>query len=109
MLSADFGSSVELVSAAADHMLGMFDADPEVKLAMQLWKTEDEDKAKAGYSRLIEAYAIAKLYQDAGFDAIIPLKPAYKIFLNYEPEQKDIPEVTEEAEAPTLEEEEGAE
>ncbi len=84
VLSADFTASMELVIEAANNTLRIYATDPEVKLAMDLWQTEDENKSKGGYQRLLEANALVKLYEQAGFDAMKPLTPEYKKFLQYE-------------------------
>ncbi|BDS05704.1 hypothetical protein NT6N_07440 [Oceaniferula spumae] len=88
-LSADFTASMELVVGAANNALRIYDADPEVKLAIKLWKTEDENQNSGGYQRLMEANALAKLYNQAGFSAVKPLSAEYKVFLKYNKPKED--------------------
>ena len=83
-LSADFTSSMEIVVKAASNALRMYEADPGLQLAMDLWGTEDENKATTGYQYLLEANALVKLYQKAGFESVKPLSEEYKAFLKYE-------------------------
>lgn len=83
-LTADFTASTEIVIAAADHAFRMYSSNTGVKLAMQNWQTEDENKGKIGYQYLLEANTLVKLYQQAGFEAMKPLSPDYKLFLKYE-------------------------
>ncbi|MCP5536678.1 MAG: hypothetical protein H7A51_10685 [Akkermansiaceae bacterium] len=82
-LSADFTASMEIVLNAANNALRVYSSDPEVKLAMTLWKTEDENPNSGGHQRLLEANTLVKLYKQAGFDKITPLLPEYNKFLKY--------------------------
>lgn len=82
-LSADFTASSEIVMASAQAILRMYTTDPAVKQAMNVWQTEDENKGKAGYQRLIEANKFVKLYQLAGWEATKPLRPEQLKFLEY--------------------------
>jgi len=89
VLSADFTASTELVIPAANNALRVYYSDPEVKRAMKVWGTEDENKNSAGRQRLLEANSLVKLYKQAGFEAIKPLSSDYKKFLKYEDKDKD--------------------
>jgi len=60
---SDYGASRELVRKAALNSLRIYLADEEVKLAINLWNTEDEDKNSTGHFRLLEAAALAKTYK----------------------------------------------
>lgn len=82
-LSADFTASIELVVAAASNALRIYSADPEVKLAIKLWGSEDENQNSAGYQRLMEANALVKLYNQAGFNSFKALSAEAKLFLKY--------------------------
>ena len=62
-MTADAGDSVEVAGPAALRVLAIHLADEEVKTAMKVWGTKDENKNGAGYSDLIEAAAIAELYE----------------------------------------------
>ena len=88
-LSADFTASHEIVVAAANNALRIYSSNPNVQLAIKLWGTEDENKSRSGYQLLLEANTLTKLYMEAGWDAVKPLTPEYKAFLQYEkPEEK---------------------
>lgn len=84
VLTADFTASNELVIKAANSVLSLYAADSAVKLAIRLWKTQDENPNSAGYQRLLEANTLVKLYKQAGLDTVLPLKPEYEKFLKYE-------------------------
>ena len=90
-LSADFTASVELVIEAASNALRIYANDPEVKLAIRLWGTEDENDNGTGYLRLLEANALVKLYNQAGFDKLKPLSSDAKNFLKYEVSAAEAP------------------
>jgi len=84
-LSADFTSSTELVIGAASNALRIYSKDPEVKLAIKLWGSDDENQNSAGYQRLLEANALVKLYNQAGLNKIKALTDSAKSFLKYGP------------------------
>jgi len=83
-LSADFTASIELVVAAANNCLRIYHTDPKVQLAITNWGSEDENQSSAGFQRLIEGNALAKLYNQAGFDKLKPLSADFKVFLKYD-------------------------
>lgn len=89
-LTADFGASVEIVVDACHRLLRIYESDPEVKLAIKLWGTEDERKASNGYQRLLEANTLVKFYNQAGLPAIKSLTDAQKNFLKYEAKEDDL-------------------
>lgn len=62
-MTADSGASEILAQQAAIKTLGIYYKDPELKVAIKNWGTEDENKNSAGYVRLTEAAAIAKFYE----------------------------------------------
>ena len=83
-LSADFTASHEIVVAAAHNALRIYNSNPNVKLAIKLWGTEDESKGSSGYQYLLEANTLTKLYMQAGWESQKPLDPEYKKFLKFE-------------------------
>jgi len=83
-LSADFTASTEIVVASANNALRIYSSNDGVKLAIDLWETEDENKGTAGYQYLLEANKLVKLYKLAGFEAFKSLQPEYLEFLKYE-------------------------
>jgi len=82
---ADGTTSIEMVLEAANNALRIYANDPGVKLAVKLWKTEDENRNTVGYQRLMEAASLVSFYQQAGFDQLKPLEPECQKFLNYSP------------------------
>ncbi len=82
-LSADFTASTEIVAAAANNALRIYNSDPKVILAIKLWGTEDERPNSAGHQRLLEANQLIKLYKQAGFNVVSPLNPAFDKFYKY--------------------------
>lgn len=82
-LSADFTASMDIVVAAASKSLAIYSNDQEVQLAIKLWKTADENQNSPGYQRLLEANALAKLYNQAGFNVIKALSAEAEKFLKY--------------------------
>lgn len=89
VLTADFTASTELVLDAANNALRIYDNDPQVKFAIKVWQTADENPNSAGHQRLLEANTLVKLYKQAGFDKIKPLGAAYSKFLKYDPPETD--------------------
>jgi len=61
-MTADAGASEEITRDAALNSLGIYRDDEEVQLAITNWGTEDENKSSGGYTRLLEAGALARLY-----------------------------------------------
>ncbi len=90
VMSADFTASVELVVNAASNALALYDRDEGVKQAIRFWKTEDENPNSVGYLRLMEAHALVKLYKQAGFDKVLPLKATHTKFQKYAPSNDGI-------------------
>lgn len=89
-MTADFSASTELVVAAASNSLRIYANDPEIKLAMKLWGTDDEDANGGGHQRLLEANKLVKLYKLAGLDKVTPLKAEFRAFEKYEDKSEDI-------------------
>ncbi len=83
VLTADFTASSELVTTSFHNALRIYNSDPEVSLAINLWGSEHENKNSGGYQRLIEANTLVKLYKQAGFHKIKSLDPDYLKFLKY--------------------------
>lgn len=81
-LTADTGASEELARQAALRILAIHYDNPEVKNAIKVWGTDDENKNSKGYSDLKEAAAVAKLFE-MSLGAGTPLPADYKTFLKY--------------------------
>ncbi|SHI73932.1 hypothetical protein SAMN02745181_0773 [Rubritalea squalenifaciens DSM 18772] len=88
-MTADFGKSEVIVRQAALNSLRMFAARDEVKTAMQLWGTDDEDKTTDGYLALLEANGLARLYESAGLGAGVKLPAEYAKFLKFTPKEQE--------------------
>jgi hypothetical protein len=72
-LTADSGASVWVARNAALGVMRIHLADPEVKTAMKLWGTPDEIATSVGHFRLMEAAAVARLFeQSLGAGASLP-------------------------------------
>jgi tetratricopeptide (TPR) repeat protein len=86
-LVADCGAADDLVGKAALNILRIHKADPEVQKAMRLWGTPDEVKHAGGRVRLLEASAVAHMYQK--FIVLgTPLPAAYQDLLKYKTEDE---------------------
>ncbi len=86
-MTADFTRSESIVRDAALNSLRIFEADKEVKIAMDLWGTPEEDKSSAGYVKLAEANALARLYDKAGLGSGVELPAKYKNFKEFTSEE----------------------
>ena len=84
-LIADVGATHELAEQAAIAVMRFHWADEAVQMAMKNWGTEDEEKNSSGRISLVEAGAMAGLYQFFLGDGK-PLPSQYNILLKYKPE-----------------------
>jgi tetratricopeptide (TPR) repeat protein len=82
-MTADFSKSEEIVRESAHGALRVYQSMPEVKTAMKLWKTEDEDIYSPGHRLLAEANALTRLYSKAGMGAGVALPAKYNEFLKF--------------------------
>lgn len=81
-VTADAGASEEIVRQATLRILAIHYADPEVKNAIKVWGTDNENKNGKGYSDVKEAAAVAKLFEmSLGAGTALPAE--YKTFLKY--------------------------
>jgi tetratricopeptide (TPR) repeat protein len=81
-MTADAGASEDIARLATLRVLAIHKANPEVQNAIKVWGTGDEDKNSKGYSDLLEAAAVASLYE-LSLGAGTPLPGEYKTFLQY--------------------------
>jgi hypothetical protein len=81
-VTADSGASELITQEAALNAVGIYFKDEEVQTAIRNWGTEDENKNAPGYTRLLEAAALAKLYEKY-LTVGKPLTDDYKKFLKY--------------------------
>ena len=81
-VTADSGASEQITQQAALNALVIYFKDEEVQTAIRNWGTEDENKNSPGYTRLIEAGALAKMYEQF-LTVGKPLTGDYKTLLKY--------------------------
>jgi len=81
-LTADAGASEEIARQAALRILAIHKEDPAVQAAMKAWGTAGEDKTSQGRTDLLEAAAVADLYQRT-VGAGVPLPSGFTGFLKY--------------------------
>lgn len=80
--TADYTASEDLSKKAVLGCLRILKDHEEVKLAISLWKTEDEDKNSTGFLLLQEAVSLCELWNKAlGGGEVLPAE--YAMFLNY--------------------------
>lgn len=85
---ADASGSEYSAKNAFQHALGIYAADQAVQRAMEAWGNSKENKNAAGRGKLLQAGALANLYE-ATFGAAAPLPAKLKIFAKYtEPKTK---------------------
>ena len=87
-MTAEAGASAEIARDAALRVLAIHMADHEVRQAINVWGTPDENKNSNGYDRLSEAGAVATLYE-ISHGAEFPLPAAFKPLLQYKPKEHD--------------------
>ncbi len=84
-LIADIGATQEIAEQSAVAVMRIHLANPDVQTAMKNWGTEDENKTSTGRMHLIEAGAMAALYQfTLGDGKALPSQ--FNILLKYKPE-----------------------
>lgn len=82
-MTADFTRSESIVREAALNSLRIFEADEEVKTAIGLWGTPEEKPTSAGYRKLQEANALARIYDKAGLGSGVELPAKFKKFQEF--------------------------
>jgi len=78
----DAAASEVVARMAALAVLRILDADPDVKVAREMWGSEDFKTSAPGYSRLLEAGAMARIF-DEFVGAGTPLPDQFKPYLEY--------------------------
>ncbi|BCU76310.1 hypothetical protein [Luteolibacter sp. LG18] len=81
-ITADGGASETIARQAALNVLRIHKADPDVQTAIRRWGSADEARDVAGRQHLLEAAAVARLYEDT-LGAGQPLPGPFKEFLKY--------------------------
>lgn len=82
-MTADSGASEVLTRNSALAILRILQDDPEVKIARDLWGTPRERPNSAGYAKLLEAGAVARMFQ-AHLGSGAPLPAAFEDLIQYE-------------------------
>jgi tetratricopeptide (TPR) repeat protein len=90
-ITADTGASEELARNAAANALRLYKKDPGVQTAIQLWGTPDENPNSSGHRMLVEAGALAGLYE-LSLGGGTPLPAESKDLLKYKPQAAATPE-----------------
>lgn len=73
-MTADSGASEDIARQSALRVLTILNQDPEVQQAIKVWGTKQENKNSAGYAKLTEAAAVAKMFeQSLGAGASLPV------------------------------------
>lgn len=84
---ADFAATEEIAKKAALNCMRIISAHPDVKLAMDLYKTEDYSDDSSGAFLIKEGTALLSLWEKTlGSGEKVPEQ--YKIFLKYPPKNK---------------------
>lgn len=83
----DFTKSEEICRDAVYSALNIYSKSPEVKQAKSDWGLEAENKNGKGYKMLVEANALARLYDTLGLGAGVALPAKYAMFLDYNPKK----------------------
>lgn len=80
-MTADAGASEEIARNAALHVLGIHQADPEVRAALAKWETSVAEPNCPGLLRVKEASAVTALFE-LTLGAGMPLPDEFNEFLN---------------------------
>ncbi len=83
-MTADAGGADTEARDAALGVMRIHLADPEVQSAMKLWGTPDENSNSAGHFRLLEAAAVARMFETS-LGGGTPLPAEFKALLKFAP------------------------
>jgi hypothetical protein len=83
-MTADTGASEDITRSAALNALRLYQKDPGVQTAIKLWGTKDENPNTTGHQMLVEAGALADLYEMT-LGGGSPLPAEVKDLLKYKP------------------------
>jgi hypothetical protein len=78
----DAAASEVVARMSALAILRIHDADPDVKVARDMWGSENFKTSAPGYSKLLEAGAVARIFEEF-VGAGTPLPDQYKAYLDY--------------------------
>lgn len=79
---ADAAASEVVARMSALAILRIHDADPEVRAAKQIWGSEQLKPSSPGYSKLLEAGAVARMFEQF-IGAGAPLPDEFKAYLEF--------------------------
>jgi len=83
---SDAGASEEITRLAALRVLSILSERPAVKRAIRVWGTPEENTTSPGYMQLLEASALANLYEMT-LGGGTPLPDEFKELLKFRPKQ----------------------
>jgi hypothetical protein len=63
-------------------LLSIYSKNPDVQAAMSAWGTDQEKKGSVGYNKLLEAGALARIYNNC-FSSSKELPSEYKKFMDF--------------------------
>jgi len=78
----DAAASEVVARMAALGILRIYDADPDVQAARERWGTSDLKPSSPGHAKLLEAGAVARIFEDF-VGAGTPLPDPFKVYLEY--------------------------
>jgi hypothetical protein len=81
-MTADTGASEDITRTGTLNSLRLYKKDTDVQTAIKLWGTPDEVPGSTGHQRLLEAAALAELYQ-LSLGGGTPLPDEFKDLLKY--------------------------
>jgi hypothetical protein len=87
-MTADTGASEDIARSAALNAMRLYKKDPEVQTAIKLWGTPDENPNASGHQRLLEAGALAKLFE-LSLGGATALPAEHKDLLKYVPKTEE--------------------
>jgi hypothetical protein len=85
-LVADSGASEEITRQAALRILAVLSKDEDVQRAIRDWGKPTENKNSPGYNKLLQASAMALLYETLSLGGGSPLPDEFKELKKYRPE-----------------------
>jgi len=88
VITADATASTELVIKSTLSLLDIYHKNEGVQTAITDWGTDLEKKGSVGYNRLLEASALASIYE-AYFSHLKELPAEYKKFMDYKAKEEN--------------------
>lgn len=86
-MTADTGASEVIARQSALRVLAILNGDPDVQRAIKDWDSAQQNRNSAGYTKLIEASAVARMFEQAlGAGASLPAE--FQELLKYKPKEE---------------------